>query len=217
MPKKIDSDALQILTKSLGLTGAGAQETELMDGVVDQSLNVVPIIRRGRTLSNKEGIFTATMRVILTDIERVALTVDPYNVGTTAAIAPYPTTVPAQFDLWLLAAAIRQVSGTGTLDASLAVRYQGQQGWGIDDGGLFIGAEQAHRVAHWNGIIDDGSNFGILAGSLQPTAFLGMRLPRGFQNRTELIFTATSSATSTWDCQLTLGMFPVALGQDGLV
>ena len=67
--KRIDSDALGILTKALGLTGAGSQLTELADGVVDQALDVVPIVRRGRVIGASEGLFTAIMRNVHTDAE----------------------------------------------------------------------------------------------------------------------------------------------------
>ena len=215
MARVIDSDALDILTKSLGLTGPGSQNTELFDGVVDQSLDLVPIIRRGRTQAGKEGIYTATMRNSHTGAQTITGTALPYNIGVTPVIAPYPNPMPAEFDIWLLAAAIRQVSGTGTISATLSLRYPGQQGWGRTEAGAFVGVAQAHRLAHWDTVVTVGTNFAVLAGTAQPTAFIGMRIPRG--GSTELIFITVSSATSSWDCQLTLGVFPVALGQDGLV
>ena len=216
MARLIDSDALDILTKSLGLTGRGAQETELFDGVVDQSLDLVAIVRRGRTQAGKEGIYTATMRNSHTGAQTITNTVEPYAVGTIAVVAPYPNPVPPEFDVWLLQAAIRQVSGTGTLSATLSLRYPGQQGWGITESGAAqILVAQAHRLAHWDTVVTVGTNFAVLAGSAQPTAFIGTRIPRG--GATELIFITVSDATSSWDCQLTLGVFPVALGQDGLV
>ena len=212
----IDSDALGILTKSMGLEGRGAQETELNDGVVDQMLNVVPIVRRGRTQAGKEGIYSATMRTNHTGAVTVTNTVEPYAVGTVAVVPPYPNPVGPQFDIWLLEASVRQVSGTGGVDATLSVRYPGQQGWGINETGLTqILVAQAHRLAHWNAVVTVGTNFAVLAGSLQPTAKIGLRLARG--GATELIFIVLSTATSAWDCQLTLGVFPVALGQDAIV
>jgi len=215
MTKRIDSDALQILTKSLGLTGAGSQVTELTDGVVDQALNIVPIVRRGRTQVATDGIYTATMRNSHTGATTITNTIEPYNVVTTLIVAPYPDPVGPQFDIWLLAAAIRQVSGTGTLSATLSIRYPGSQGWGRTEGGTFVGVAQAHRLAHWDALVTVGTAFAVLAGSEQPTAFIKTRIPRG--GATELIFITVSSATSSYDCQLTLGVFPVALGQDGVV
>ena len=215
MVKRVDSDALTILTKSLGLTGPGSVITDLTDGIVDQALSVNEIVRRSRTQVSKEGLYTATMRNSHTGAQTITNTRTPYNIGTTRIVAPYPDPVPPQFDIWLLTAAIRQVSGTGTLSATLSLRYPGQQGWGATEAGAFVGVAQAHRLAHWDTVVSVGTNFAVLAGSAQPTAFIGERIPRG--GNTELIFITVSSATSSWDCQLLLGVFPVALGQDGLV
>jgi len=213
--KRIDSDALQILTKSLGLTGPGAQITELTDGTVDQALDVVPIIRRSRTQMNKEGIYTAVMRNAHTDAETVTSTVTPYSLPNVSVIAPWPNPVPPQFDMWLLSASVVRISGGGTLGATISIRYPGQQGWGVQDaGGALIASAVAHRLAHWDAVVTVGTVFGVQAGSEDPTAFIGIRIPRG---STELIFISVSSLTSAWECQLTLGLFPVALGQDGLV
>ena len=215
MVKRVDSDALTILTKSLGLTGPGSPITDLNDGVVDQALSVNEIVRRSRTQVSKEGIYTATMRNSHTGATTVTSTVEPYSVATVGIIPPYPDPVPPQFDIWLLQASIRQVSGTGTILATLSLRYPGQQGWGIRAGTVFVGVAQAHRLALWDTLVSDGTNFAVLAGSGQPSAFPRTRIPRG--GATELIFITISSETAAFDCQMTLGVFPVAMGQDGIV
>lgn len=213
--KLIDSDALEVLNKAFGLQGRGAQQTELTDGVVDQAIDVAPLVRRGRTQAGTEGLYTATMRNSHTGAQTITNTALPYAIGTTPVVAPYPNPMPPEFDIWLLEAAIRQVSGSGTLSATLSLRYPGGQGWGRTEAGNFVAVAQAHRLAHWDTIVTVGTNFAVLAGSAQPTAFIGQRIPRG--GATELIFITVSDATSSWDCQLLLGVFPVSLGQDGLV
>ena len=57
--KKIDSQALDVLQKALGLSGPGSPITELTDGVVDQVLEVGGVIRRSRTQAGTEGIHAA--------------------------------------------------------------------------------------------------------------------------------------------------------------
>ena len=215
MVKRVDSDALTILTKSLGLTGAGSPVTELTDGIVDQSLSVNEIVRRSRTQVSKEGLYTATIRNSHTGAATVTSAVTPYAVPTIGIIPPYPDPVPPLFDIWLLQASIRQVSGAGTILATLSIRYPGQQGWGLRAGTVFVGVAQAHRLALWDTIVSDGTNFAVLAGSGQPSAFPRTRIPRG--GNTELIFASVSSETVAFDCQMVLGVFPVSLGQDGLV
>jgi len=215
MVRRIDSDALHILTKSLGLTGPGEQGTELFDGVVDQTFDITKVARRGRTQVATDGIYSATMRNAHSGATTVTNTIEPYTVATALIVPPYPDPVRAQFDIWLLQASLRQVSGTGTLSATLAVRYPGQQGWGRSEVGTQVLVAQAHRLAHWDALVTVGTAFGVLAGSEKPTADINLRLARG--GATELIFITVSSATAAFDCQLTLGVFPVALGQDGVV
>ena len=213
MTKNIHSDALTIMNRSLGLYGAGAPLTELQDGVVDQVIDITNVARRSLTQQVRGGIYTATFRNVHTDAETISNTVQAYSVLGSLTRPPFPNPFIERFDQWLLQAAVRQVSGGGTLLATLGVRYPGNQAWGHTDAGGQVLVAQVHRLAHWNAIISDGTNFGILAGSEQPTANIGLRLARG----TEITFISTSSITVSYDCQLTLGVFPAAFGQDVLI
>jgi len=218
MVKRIDSDALGVLNRSLGLTGSGSQITELEDGHVDQALSVNEIARRGRTLADVQGLFFPTLRNLNTAAETITNAIDPYNVGTTVAVAPYPAAVPAQFDLYLLGASIRHATGTvsgftlGTLSLTVGTF---SAGWGQSDNGSQILVSQAIRLAVWNAMANDGTNFGILATNRGPHQRSGIRLPRG-GGGTTLTFATVSSVTVGVDCQMIIGMFPVALGQDGI-
>ena len=215
MVKQIDSDALGEVTLALGLSGAGSPITELTDGVVDQTLSVGEIIRRSRTQAGTVGIYTPTMRTVHTDAEVLSVTVNPYNVGATAVVAPYPNPMPRQFEVWLLGASMRIASGSGGINATLSLTNgTRQQGWGVDDSGAQILVSQAIRLAFWNAIGTAGTAFGILAVNRGPHQKIGLRIPRPFSN---LVFTASSALTTTLDCQLILGVFPIALGQDVLV
>jgi len=218
--KKIDSDALGDLTKALGLTGRGAPVTELTDGIVDQALEVGPIIRRGRTLAGSQGIFTAILQNEHTDAETISNSIDPYKVPAAIAIPPYPPSpMPAQFDVWLLRAAVRRVSGSSTLRAVLQYQYPpSNQGWGVTDSGVAVVSNPVYNLAYWDAVIQvgTGNNFGGLALAEQPLAQMRpFRLPRNVDG--PLIFISISSLTSVFQCQLVLGVFPIALGQDGIV
>ncbi len=216
MVKRIDSQALDILTKSLGLTGAGSPLTELTDGVVDQMLSINEMVRRSRTQGVTGGIYSGIMRNIHTDAETLNSTLDPYDVGTTIAIPPYPPVMPPQFDVWLLGAALLRASGGGTIAAALRVTHDpAQVGWRVDDGGAAFAGTGNFVVAFWDSLIDASGIFGIMPGTAAPFAFIRMRLPRS--PNTRLTFSSVSSLTSTYDLQVLLGVFPVALGQDGLV
>ena len=217
--KRVDSDALNVLTKALGLTGRGAPVTELTDGIVDQSLDVVPIIRRGRTLAGSEGIFTAVFNNEHTDAETIANSIDPYKVPAAIAIAPYPAPeMPKQFDVWLLQAHMIRISGSSTIRAMLEYQYPPTlQGWGVTDSGVAVVANPAVTLAYWDAAINIGTKtFGGLAAAEQPLAPIRpFRLPRAVDG--PLIFTSVSTLTTVMQLQVILGVFPIALGQDGIV
>jgi len=215
LPKKIDSDALGILNKSLGLTGAGSPITELQDGIVDQTLDVGPIARRGRTLQPSGGIFTAVMRNVHAGATSLTSEETPYDILAANALPPWPTPVPAQFDVWLLSASLRRVAGTGTIAATLSIRYEAtQQGWGIDDSNAAVALLSITSVAFWDAVVVAGDLVMCFTsgggGSRWP---INMRLPR--KPNTTLVFGSTAGAAATYVCDIILGLFPVALGQDG--
>ncbi len=214
--KRIDSDALGVLNRSLGLTGAGSQLTELEDGIVDQILSVNEIARRGRTQADVQGIYTPTLRNEHVDVETVNNEIDPYNVGSTVLVAPYPDPVPAQFDIYLMGASLRHVSGTasGMAVATLSLTVgTASQGWGKKDNSNIILVSQQMRLAFWDAMVSDGTNFGIRAADRGPHQRIGLRLPRG-GGGTTLSFRSISTVTVAIDCQMILGLFPAALGQD---
>lgn len=203
----------------MGLSGRGAPITELTDGIVDQSLDVGPIVRRGRTLAGNQGIFTAILQNEHTDAETVTNSIDPYKVPEVGRIAPYPSPMPDLFDVWLLQAACRRVSGSSTLSAVLQYTYSpSNQGWGVVDDGTAIVASPAVNLVKWEGpsTVGSGNAFGTIADLEQPLAlFRPFRLPRGVDG--PLTFISVSSLTAVFQCMMVLGVFPVALGQDGIV
>jgi len=215
MTKRIDSDALGILTKSLGLTGAGSPVTELTDGIVDQTLDVAPIVRRSRTQADIGGVYTGVFLNEHAGSGTLTTSVFPYNV-TVGSFAPYPVPMPPQFDIWLLSATVLRVGGTGTIGAGLAqITPTSQQGFGVDDGGAAAGLVSALQfLCWWDTALSSGASvFAALRLVGQPVAVFGRRIARG----TELRFQSTASALSDWQCIVNLGVFPVALGQDGIV
>ena len=219
MTKRIDSDALGVLNRSLGLTGAGSQITELADGVVDQVIEVGQLARRGRTLADVQGIFTPTLRNTHTDAESIGNAINPYEVGGALAVAPYPSPVPAQFDLWLIGASVRIASGTagGMADATLSLTVGTfSQGFGRTDAGALVLVSNQIRLAWWDATVSDGTAFGTLGGGQGAHQRIGLRLPRG-GGGSVLTFKSVSTVTVEVDCQLIIGMFPIALGQDVVV
>lgn len=215
-PKKIDSDALGVLNKSLGLSGAGSPMTELTDGIVDQVLSINEVARRGRTQAATQGIYTGLFENVHSAADTERSSVNIYDIGL-GVIAPWPDPMPVQFDIWLLSATCSRLSGTGTVNASLGIIYgAAQQGWGRTDTGVGVVASPEHVVALWDSVIVvETFTFLRLEDVGGLSAQPGIRLPRSPD--TVLTFASASSAISTYRCQLVLGVFPASLGQDGLV
>lgn len=212
--KRVDSDALGIVNKALGLTGAGSAQTELHDGEVFQTLDVARLARRGRTLGDSGGIFTINLENVHTDAESEVTAVDIYT-QVIGVIPPFPSPVPRQFDMWLLWATIQRKSGGGTFSGIVEVLFP-FQAFGEDDSGAAVVANDVQVLAHWDAIVSEGIQFAVLAGSEQPRAVLNFRMPRPTAAiGSSLRFRSTSSLTSTYAMTVALGMFPVAMGQDG--
>ncbi len=209
--KKIDSQMLESLNKALGLSGVGSPVTELTDGIVDQVIDVGPIVRRSRTQANTAGVYTALIRNVHGAGNSLSAGIAPF-LGAAAALEPYPSPMPAGFDVWLLSSVVTQSAGTGTVSAALRVDVPARL-MGLSSLGASVGA--AMNVAFWDTIVDESILFAIKSNQTEPVQKIGLRLPR--DPATQLVFSSTSSAAATFDCLMMLGVFPVGLGQDVIV
>jgi len=215
---EIKSDALQVVNKALGVAGTGgAGNTQLQDGILDQVLDVGALARRGRTLASRQGIYTAIMRNQHTNAESLTITTAPYNQTGANVVPPYPAPVPDRFDIWLLSAVVTQLSGSGTLTATLSIFYAAVQlAWGLNNSGSPVTGATEHPVAFWDALATENTlTMALRNGARGPFAPIGVRLPRS--DSTFIRFRSTSSATSIFDCLLTFGLFPVGMGQDAIV
>jgi len=213
--KQVTSDALGPVNRALGLTGSPASgETEFLDSVVFQSLDVAQIVRRGRTLASSQGFFLFQMDNLHGAAETLASTIEPYNPGAGFAFPPYPDTIPPQFDLWMLGASVFRVSGTGTLTATLSIRVPAAHiGVGVDDSAATVTPAIALvHVAFWDAIISVSNEFAILNGENGPYWKGAIRLRR--DDDTQVRFISVSSAIATYRMSILFGMFPLSLGQD---
>lgn len=211
--KRIDSEALVAVNRALGLTGAGSQVTDLTDGIVSQVLTVNEIARRSRTQAQTTGIYDPLLQNIHGAADDQVSSQDPYDV-TTGRISPYPGPIPPGFDVWFLGCAVHQLSGTGTLVATVGTNWpDANQGWGVDSAGAAVTGTVERIFAHFTDLVTIGGiTWGLLSGDRGPWKPLRLRVPRGGT----IIFRSTSSAIATFEAQLLLGVFPAALGQDVL-
>lgn len=212
--KQVDSDALGVVNRALGLSGRGDDKTELEDGILSQGVDVAPMIRRGRTLQPSEGIFYGILRNIHSGSGLLTSQIFPWAADDNA-VAPYPRRVPVQFDLWLLYATAIRSSGAGTVSASLSMRMSGlSQGWGANNLGAIVESLENTPLLHWtfNVALDD--TFATLSSTTQPLQKIGLRMPR--VGVPSIIFASNASEAATWNCQVVMGLFPVSLGQDAI-
>lgn len=213
MSQRIAGAALDNVRKQLGATGPGDPAVRLLDTEVVQTFDVEASARRGGTQAGTSGLYYPVIRNVHAGSGTLNTAVDFYT-NEIGIIAPWPAPMPAEFDIWLLAAAVRQVSGTGTFTGALLVDYrQASQGFGVDDSGVAVVASELRVLAFWDSLITQNREFGLRDGA-NPRARLGIRLPRF---GTALSFSSTASTVASFDLQLDLGVFPVGLGQDALI
>ncbi|MEE8139192.1 MAG: hypothetical protein V3T81_10050 [Thermoanaerobaculia bacterium] len=216
--KTVDSQALGIVNRALGLTGAGAPLTEFLDGQVEQTLDIANLVRRGRALVGTNGFFYGVMENAHPSANTLTSTFAPFA-PTLGDIPPYPSRMPPGFDIWILSATVDQPSGTGTFTGALLMAMRSpNQAWGIDDNAAAVAAaDETVPLAFWDSVATQNRTFGVQE-SGDPVARIGIRLPRPSRGEeTGLTFSSTSSALATFRCVIKLGVFPIGLGQDLLI
>lgn len=219
MPKNVDSEALLLVNRVLGVSGTtpGASNTTLDDENIAQVLTVNDIIRRSRTVAGSSGIFRFVLRAIHAGAGDISTTVEPYNVAAIGRIAPWPRPVPRGFDLWVLGASTSEVvAGTSTSFAGMLTVLNMTQGFGVDNAGVAVVANTVQPIALWDA--EGAIGGGVIGTRVGLSSFQGgpLRLPRqpGAGGPISLSFATTLDGTGTWDCTIMVGLFPEALGQD---
>ena len=216
MAKIINSQALEPANKALGIAGSGDSQTELLDGSVDQVLDVGQIARRGGTLAGTTGLFRMILRNRHGAAGVVGTSFQPYSPATTGLIAPYPTPVPDSFDFWLLGASIEVVAGAFTLLGADLKITQTIQGFGINEVTAAVVSNSVFTVANWDGLQTWAAPQPYaLEGGANPFQKINLRIPRkGVIASPFIVFNSESDGLVDFDCVMLCGLFPVALGQD---
>jgi len=218
VPKIVESQAFAPLNKTLGIGGSGDSETELLDGELVQTMEMGAIARRGRTIAGTEGLFRCVMRTVHTAAEVLTTSWQPYQPGATGTIAPYPNPVPDGFDVWLLGCSVERVSGNASISEAALRLTQVQQGFGIDDSAAAVVSTSVFTIAFWNSLeLGIEPAYGVISSRGWPWKPVKIRIPRkGAIASPFLVFGAESGGTLTVDCVMLIGIFPSALGQDGI-
>lgn len=220
MTVAIDSSALTVLRRSLGIAGTGSGQTDLDDGNLSQVIDVVPISRR--SLAFGSGIWQFQMIFVHSNTTGRNTIFDPYEPktagGTPSNKNGYPVIVPHGFDVWLIAMSLTTNDATdfssvtaGIVTAATAsgMNITNTNGVSTSPGGAAL----EFPLAHWDttDVMTNGTIAGLtIQGDL--IARLGYRLRRG--ERISVDSVTDTAGTATNSVTLTLGLFPVALGQD---
>ena len=213
--KKVNAQALGDVNRALGLTGAGSPSTEFSDGILDQVVDVGPLIRRGNTLAQTQGVFTGVLVNDHTGAGTLSTTADVYELGNALVTAPYPPTIPRGLELWLIGASCQQVTGSGTFSGALYLNVDDVlEGFHINNSGTSPGTVSSPMaIAYWDAIKTVTNSFGIQEDG-KPFAPIGLRLPRTNAPGTTVIWRSTASAVTRFECLLLMGLFPIGMGQD---
>jgi len=199
----------------LGMAGRGSGQTDLDDGGLTQVIDVVPIVRRSRAPVGTSGIFAGAFVVVMgagATTEDAAI--DPYNPGALIADEPWPNPVPTDLDVWLLGASGTIAAGTAAnfTEAMLNVVYAATtEAWGVDEAGdPTVEAPSNFGVAVWDSQDNIAGRIVLLSEVGAAYTKIGLRLRRGNTLRASV----GASNAVTVRITVTLGLFPVGLGQD---
>lgn len=217
MGKEIDSEALVLLRKGLGIGGIASPTTLLEEDSVIQVVEVGQFARQGLPAGN--GLFYFVMRII-TSVGNPSLDVSlfPYipddPSGASVASAPFPNPVPSTFDIWIMSAVLNVTTAT-FVDAALFLRPPPVSvGLSIENADTttqpLIAPTPVFPLAAWDGVQTvDTFITGDLAGS-DVFQRLGMRLPRGCS----LNFRVDAGGINTATCTIAAALMPRSMGQD---
>jgi len=216
--RRVNSEALVLVQRALGISGVSVGGvTEFLDEQLDQTVDVGRLIRRGRTQAGTGGLYYGLLENVHGAGNTQESLIAPY-LTPTGSNPPYPSPMLASFDIWVLGAHVSRLSGTGTFTGALFIIPTATvQGWGIDESAVAVAAAvPSTPLAFWDSVVTQTRTFAIKEDG-QPFQRIGLRLIRGARNATQLRFSSTSSAVSTYRCHVLLGVFPIGLEQDGII
>jgi len=216
MGKEIDSEALVLLRKGLGIGGVASPSTILEEDSVVQTVDVGQFARQG--LPPGDGLFYYFLRVITSVANpTLEIAVDVYNPDATLAGitgAPYPGRVSSQFDIHLIHVTMHMSNTTiNACNVSLQIPLDHtaisiSNNDTTDAPGPFVA--QNVFIAAFDSVIAVGTqemgNLGD-SGILQK---INMRVPRG----AILGVTCDAGGINTFNFFFLAALMPRAMGQD---
>lgn len=219
MPE-IRGDQLRHISKLFGLSQQALSGVTLIDDEnIAMVLDVNPLVRRGLTEANLTGWYEGILLNVHSAGDAEISQINPYEPGS-AAVAPYPATVPLDFDVWLLGVGgVRNDGAGGLTEAIVQVNPEATTvGWARDDSGASAaGPSPAFSVARFTDLATTGvgtiNDDPMITAQGECWVPVGIRLPR----RSVLEFHSLSAAAAEFTAIFLMGLFPATLGQDVLV
>jgi hypothetical protein len=205
------------------MAGTQSSETELLDGLVSQTIDINGVVRRSLSLAGTGGQSWGLLEnVHPAGTSYMSNTIDPFGPGDLAT-APYPSTyLGVNFELWVLSVSMCMVSGTATNFVSGLLGqlvYPSQTSWAREDDGTsppIMGDVFLDPLARFDSIDGThGSGAGATAGLTEQgnvSVPVNKRIRRGTSIRWLSKATNAVSACAV----LNLGVFPVTTGQDAV-
>jgi hypothetical protein len=220
--RPVDTDALRLVSPALGIgnPSTAVQPVTFDDANLQQVIDVLPLVRRGRVPVGSTGLFCFQLRTVHAAADSTqTFEVNPYTLvqtggGTVGGLWPNP--VPNDLDVWILRVSASLTSGAsanfvgGVLDMVMGPSINGFVG-----GGPLITSSSVHRLATFDDTLDNvlpGTIYLTQAGSGLADLPMGFRLPRvtNLRWRTRNTNATAIEATTT----ILMGLFGAGLGQD---
>jgi len=145
--KRITSGAFEFLNRVLGLSGEGAQTTELDDGNVSEVLEISRLVQAALAVGESGGLFSSMLGTTHAAAGLINQSFDPY----VPALRVGAFSRPLDFndvDLWYLGSSVRVVSTSQSVDeVQLVLVPQAGEFQGI---AFSIGTVDSMVLARWD-------------------------------------------------------------------
>lgn len=220
--RPVDTDALRAVGPSLGIgnPGTATQMVQFDDGILQQVLDVTPLVRRSRVPVGTTGLFIFEVELVhaAADSNR-EFRLNPYTLaqtggGVTGGI--YPNPVPDDMDVWVL-------NVSGRIEAGLAADFNSgmldiitEPGINGFASGVAITNQGSPYLAAWNDTVNILQVDRLLqVGGIGIVPKIGMRVPR----KAALRWRSRNQNAGALSVRYTtmIGLFSAGLGQDGVV
>ena len=210
--REIDTDALAAVLPSLGIgnPGTATRSADFDDEVLQQTLDVNPLVRRARAIVPSEGIFLGNMLNQHAIAGQKVCDLDPYTPAAGIAQSPYPSPLPSGFDVWIIG-----VGGFASTDsvlvASLQLVYGASETAFTVPGPTPLGCSPIYAL--WNDSVSKGAGTRALTTTTDVSkVFQGapLRLRKGVIVR----WRSEASAACDISANIVFAVLPSGLGQD---